>query len=87
MKSLAGRIMLLSGARRALVAFTAGLIAVFALPAFGIFAAPFLSFPVLVWLIDGASGNPDHGVLRRSCPAFSSAGVSDSAISSVASGG
>jgi apolipoprotein N-acyltransferase len=70
MEWLAGRIMLLSGARRALVAFTAGLIAVFALPPFGIFAAPFLSFPVLVWLIDGASGNPDHGVVRRSFPAF-----------------
>lgn len=70
MEWLAGRIMLLSGARRALVAFTAGLVAVFALPPFGIFAAPFLSFPVLVWLIDGASGNPDHGVLRRSFPAF-----------------
>jgi apolipoprotein N-acyltransferase len=70
MEWLAGRIMLLSGARRALVAFVAGLIAVFALPPFGIFAAPFLSFPILVWLIDGASGNPDHGLFRRSFPAF-----------------
>jgi apolipoprotein N-acyltransferase len=70
MEWLAGRIMLLSGARRALVAFVAGLIAVFALPPFGIFAAPFLSLPILVWLIDGASGNPDHGFVRRSFPAF-----------------
>ncbi len=70
MEWLAGRIMLLSGARRALVAFVAGLIAVFALPPFGIFAAPFLSFPILVWLIDGASGNPDRGPIRRSFPAF-----------------
>ncbi|OBZ97214.1 acyltransferase [Pararhizobium polonicum] len=70
MEWLAGRIMLLSGARRALVAFVAGLIAVLALPPFGIFAAPFLSFPILVWLIDGASGNPDHGLLRRRFPAF-----------------
>ena len=70
MEWLAGRIMLLSGARRALAAFVAGLIAVFALPPFGIFAAPFLSFPILVWLIDGASGNPDHGLIRRSFPAF-----------------
>ena len=70
MEWLAGRIMLLSGARRALVAFVAGLIAVFALPPFGIFAAPFLSFPILVWLIDGASGNPDRGLIRRSFPAF-----------------
>lgn len=70
MEWLAGRIMLLSGARRALVAFVAGLIAVFALPPFGIFAAPFLSFPILVWLLDGASGNPGHGVLRRGFPVF-----------------
>ncbi len=70
MEWLAGRIMLLSGARRALVAFVAGLVAVLALPPFGIFAAPFLSFPILVWLIDGASGDPDHGMLRRSFPAF-----------------
>lgn len=70
MEWLAGRIMLLSGARRALVAFVAGLIAVFALPPFGVFAAPFLSFPILVWLIDGASGDPDHGFVRRSVPAF-----------------
>ncbi|HTO33911.1 MAG TPA: apolipoprotein N-acyltransferase [Pararhizobium sp.] len=70
MEWLAGRIMLLSGARRALVAFVAGLIAVLALPPFGIFAAPFLSFPILVWLIDGASGDPDHGAIRRGFPAF-----------------
>ena len=70
MEWLAGRIMLLSGARRALVAFVAGLIAVLALPPLGIFAAPFLSFPVLVWLIDGASGNPDHGFVRRNVPAL-----------------
>ena len=55
MEWLAGRIMLLSGGSRACVAIAAGLVAVLALPPFGIFAAPFLSFPILVWLIDGAS--------------------------------
>ncbi|MDQ0318730.1 apolipoprotein N-acyltransferase [Pararhizobium capsulatum DSM 1112] len=70
MEWLSGRIMLLSGARRALLAFLAGLLTVLALPPFGIFAVPFLSFPVLVWLQDGASGNPDHGRLRRGFPAF-----------------
>ncbi|WP_275788011.1 apolipoprotein N-acyltransferase [Pararhizobium gei] len=70
MEWLAGRIMLMSGARRALVAFAAGLLAVLALPPFGLFAAPFLSFPVLVWLIDGASGDPHDGMVKRSFPAF-----------------
>ena len=70
MEWLSGRIMLLSGAGRAFVAFLAGLFTVLALPPFGIFIVPFLTFPVLVWLMDGASGNPDHGLLRRAFPAF-----------------
>lgn len=61
MEWIAGRIMLLSGWRRAGLAFFAGLLAVLALPPFGIFAVPFVSFPILVWLLDGATGNPDHG--------------------------
>lgn len=70
MEVLAGSIMLLSGWRRALVAFLAGAFAVLALPPLGIFAAPFLSFTLLVLLLDGASGNPDAGIVRRSFPAF-----------------
>ncbi|PTM97546.1 apolipoprotein N-acyltransferase [Mycoplana dimorpha] len=70
MKRLSGRVMLLSGWTRALVAFLAGLFGVLALPPFGFFAALFVSFTVLVWLIDGASGDPDAGVLRRQAPAF-----------------
>ncbi|OJF90503.1 apolipoprotein N-acyltransferase [Pararhizobium antarcticum] len=70
MERLAGSIMLLSGWRRALVAVLAGAIAVLALPPLGIFAAPFVSFTLLVWLLDGASGDPDAGIVRRSLPAF-----------------
>lgn len=70
MEWLSGRIMLLSGIRRASIAFLAGLLTVLALPPFGIVAVPFLTFPLLVWLLDGASGNPDHGRLRRGFPAF-----------------
>lgn len=70
MERLAGSIMLLSGWRRALVAILAGIFAVLALPPLGIFAAPFLSFTLLVLLLDGASGNPDAGIIRRSFPAF-----------------
>ncbi len=29
-----------------------------------------MSFSVLVWLIDGASGNPDRGVILRRWPSF-----------------
>jgi apolipoprotein N-acyltransferase len=70
MERLAGRVMLLSGMRRALVAFLAGLIGVLALPPFGFFAALFVSFTLLVWLLDGASAAPEAGFLRRLAPAF-----------------
>jgi apolipoprotein N-acyltransferase len=70
MEWLAGTIMLLSGWRRLLVAFIAGVVAVAALPPVDFFAAMFVSFPLLVWLLDGASGNPDRGWLGRSWPAF-----------------
>lgn len=69
MVKLAGRVMLLSGLPRALVALIAGLLAVLAQPPFGIFAFAFVSFPILVWLLDGATGDPDDGVLRRLWPA------------------
>ncbi|AOF90113.1 apolipoprotein N-acyltransferase [Sinorhizobium sp. RAC02] len=70
MERLASTVMLLSGTRRALVAFLAGLIGVLALPPFGFFAAFFVSFTVLVWLLDGASAAPEAGFLRRLAPAF-----------------
>jgi apolipoprotein N-acyltransferase len=70
MEGLAGRVMLLSGTRRALLAFLAGLVGVLALPPFGFFAALFVSFTLLVWLIDGASAAPEAGFLRRLAPAF-----------------
>ena len=70
MERLAGKVMLLSGWRRALVAFVAGLAGVLALPPFGFFASLFVSFTLLVWLIDGATGAPGAGFLRRLAPAF-----------------
>ncbi|WP_411034624.1 apolipoprotein N-acyltransferase [Shinella sp. BYT-45] len=70
MERLAGKVMLLSGTRRALAAFLAGLIGVLALPPFGFFAALFVSFTLLVWLIDGASAVPQAGFPRRLAPAF-----------------
>ena len=70
MERLAGKVMLLSGVRRASVSFVAGLVGVLALPPFGFFAALFVSFTLLVWLIDGATGAPGGGLLRRLSPAF-----------------
>lgn len=70
MERLAGRIMLLWGLKRWLVAFLAGALAVLSLPPFDFFAVLFVSFTVLVWLLDGASGRADAGVIRRLFPAF-----------------
>ncbi|MDX3926599.1 MAG: apolipoprotein N-acyltransferase [Shinella sp.] len=70
MQRLAGKIMLLSGARRALLAFLAGLVGVLGLAPFDFPAALFVSFTILVWLIDGATSEPEAGVLRRLSPAF-----------------
>ncbi len=71
MERLAGRIILLWGWRRALVAFTAGALAVLTQAPFDFFAAGFVSFPVLVWLLDGATVPRPAGLRRRLAPAFS----------------
>lgn len=69
MESLAGRVILLSGWRRALLAFVAGAGAALAQPPFDFFAACFIAFPILVWLLDGAVGS-GRGPLMRLLPAF-----------------
>lgn len=70
MERLAGKIMLLWGAKRWAVCFLAGALAVLSLPPFSFFAVLFVSFTLLVWLLDGANGNPDSGFLGRLRPAF-----------------
>jgi apolipoprotein N-acyltransferase len=62
-------IILLSGWRRALVAFLAGALATLALPPYDFFAVCLVSFPILVWLIDGAVGAAGGGSIRRVLPA------------------
>ncbi len=52
---LAHSIVLAWGWRRALIAFGAGAISTLALPPFDIWPVLFLTFPVLVWLIDGSA--------------------------------
>jgi apolipoprotein N-acyltransferase len=70
MQRLAGRIILLWGWRRALVAFLAGALLVLAQAPYDFPAVGFVSFPVLVWLLDGATGDAAAGRLSRLRPAF-----------------
>ena len=70
MERLAGRIILLWGWRRALAAFLAGALAVFGQAPYDFFAVCFISFPVLVWLLDGTTGEAPSGFLKRLRPAF-----------------
>jgi len=53
MQFLALHIVVLWGWRRLLLAFAAGLVSVAALPPYYLFPVLFLTFPVLVWLLDG----------------------------------
>lgn len=71
MERLVGRTILLWGWRRAATAFLAGGFAVLSVAPYDFFAACFVSFPVLVWLLDGATVEPPAGFLRRLLPAFS----------------
>jgi apolipoprotein N-acyltransferase len=70
MEWLAGKVMLLSGWSRIALAVFAGAIGALALPPFGIFATLFISFTLLVWLIDGSTGNPGGGAASRLRAAF-----------------
>ncbi|PYE89215.1 apolipoprotein N-acyltransferase [Phyllobacterium leguminum] len=63
-----GWIILLSGWRRALMAFLAGALATLALPPYDFFAVCLIAFPVLVWLIDGAVDTANGGFMRRVLP-------------------
>lgn len=70
MQRLAGRIMLLWGWPRAILAILAGAVGALAMPPFGFFAALFISFTLLVWLMDGTTGHPDGGFMGRLRSAF-----------------
>lgn len=70
MQRLAGRVILLWGWRRAAVAFVAGALLVLAQAPYDFPAVGFISFPILVWLLDGATGDATTGWLGRLRPAF-----------------
>lgn len=71
MERWAGTIALSWGLRRGIIAFLAGAMGVLALPPFDFLPVGFLSFTILVWLLDGASGAPDRIWLWRHGAAFS----------------
>lgn len=71
MGTLAGRVILLWGWKRVLAAFLAGALAALAQAPFDFFAICFISFPVLVWLLDGAVSTNGGGIMRRALPFFS----------------
>ena len=70
MENFAGRIILLTHWRRALVAFTAGAIGALTLAPLDFFPAGFIAFTLLVWLLDGALARPGLGKWRAQGPAF-----------------
>lgn len=70
MEQLAGRVMLLWGARRIALAVAAGALGALALPPFGVFGTLFISFTLLVWLMDGLASHPESGWLARLRSAF-----------------
>ena len=70
MERLAGRIMLVWGWRRVLLAVFAGALAALALPPLNLVVSLFIAFPLLVWLLDGTAGGPQGGLLRRFLSAF-----------------
>ncbi|MCV0395048.1 MAG: apolipoprotein N-acyltransferase [Rhizobiaceae bacterium] len=63
MERLAGRVMLLWGWRRAATACAAGAFLALAQAPFDFPAAGFVSFTILVWLLDGATGDAARGRL------------------------
>ena len=65
MERLAGRVMLMGGFWRAVLAIAAGAFGALALPPVGFFAALFISFTLLVWLMDGSVGSANGGSTSR----------------------
>ena len=72
MERLAGKVILLWGWRQALSAFLAGALAAFGQPPYDFFAVCFVSFPLLVCLLDGAAAAPGAGLFRRAAAPSSS---------------
>ncbi|MDZ7824001.1 MAG: hypothetical protein U5K75_08130 [Ahrensia sp.] len=70
MEKFSQKILLLNGWRRFGVAVVSGAATSFMVAPFHLFFIAFLTFPVLVWLLDGATGQSNARRLGRLMPAF-----------------
>lgn len=71
LKRLAHAIVLAEGWWRILIAFLAGASSTLALPPTDVWPVPFITFPILVWLVDGSSGRRLGGVLAAAAAGWS----------------
>src|SRR5262245_1572298 len=67
---LAHPIVLAFGWRRAAIAFTAGAISVLGMAPFDFWPLLFLTFPVMVWLVDGATATRFGGVVSAALAGY-----------------
>ena len=65
MENLAGHLILTTGWRRNLYAWLAGAVSAMSMPPFDFPIVLFLTFPVLVWLLDGLASEPVEGTFSR----------------------
>jgi apolipoprotein N-acyltransferase len=69
MQAIANAFIIQWGWRRSAIAFFSGALSTLAMAPFGLFPILWLTFPVFVWLIDGAVAHARAGFLRRLAPA------------------
>jgi apolipoprotein N-acyltransferase len=67
----AGYFILSWGWKRAMLAFAAGALSALSMPPFDFFPVMFLTFPALVWLMDGVAAEPEKGIFARMRHGFS----------------
>lgn len=65
LRQIALAIILAWGWKRAVIAMGCGALSVLALAPFNLFPVLFITFPVLVWLIDGAGAGRHGGVPQQ----------------------
>jgi len=70
LERLSDRVVLMWGWRRWAIALVAGALSALSMAPYHLFPVLWLSFPVLVWLIDGAGAMTARGRVRRIRPAF-----------------
>lgn len=69
-ETLAGWFILLSGWQRHSAALLAGLVSALAMPPFDVVFILFITFPILIWLIDGAASEASNGIFGKIVEGF-----------------